>query len=85
MANKSKQHDKEFKLNAVKYVEEHPDFTQVQCAKNLNIGLSTLSKWRRCFLSNRFSPLGMGSFFYTHLEFTQNILCYPFLNLCHNF
>lgn len=52
MANKSKQHDKEFKLNAVKYVEEHPDLTRVQCAKNLNIGLSTLSKWRRQFQTN---------------------------------
>lgn len=25
MARKSKQHDKQFKLDALKYVEEHPD------------------------------------------------------------
>lgn len=27
MASKQPQHDKEFKLNAVKYLEEHPDLT----------------------------------------------------------
>lgn len=47
MANNAKQHDKEFKINAVKYVEEHPDLTQEECAKNLGIGLSTLSRWRQ--------------------------------------
>ena len=26
MASKQHQHDREFKLNAVKYVEEHPEF-----------------------------------------------------------
>ena len=41
--SKQKQHDRDFKINAVKYVEEHPDLTQVQCARNLGIGLSTLS------------------------------------------
>lgn len=47
MASKQKQHDKEFKINAVKYIEEHPDLTQEECAKNLGIGLSTLSRWRQ--------------------------------------
>ena len=46
MARKSKQHDKEFKLNAIKYVREHPDLTQEECCKNLGIGLSTLSRWK---------------------------------------
>lgn len=52
MATKEKQHDKEFKLNAVKYIEEHPDLTQEECAKNLGIGLSTLTRWRRQFQTN---------------------------------
>lgn len=46
------QHDKEFKINAVKYVEEHPDLTQNQCARNLGIGLSTLSHWRQQYRTN---------------------------------
>lgn len=48
MSNR-KQHDKEFKLNAVTYVKEHPDLSQEQCAKNLGIGLSTLSRWIKQF------------------------------------
>ena len=46
MARKSKQHDKEFKLNALKYVQEHPDLTQEECCKNLGIGLSSFSRWK---------------------------------------
>lgn len=46
MARKSTQHDKQFKLNALKYVQEHPDLTQEECCKNLGIGLSTLSRWK---------------------------------------
>ena len=45
MPKQSKQHDKQFKLDAVRYVKEHPDLTQSECAKNLGIGLSTLSRW----------------------------------------
>lgn len=40
-----KQHNKQFKENAVIYVKEHPNLTQKQCAKNLGIGLSTLARW----------------------------------------
>jgi transposase len=50
--SKQKQHDRDFKINAVKYVEEHPDLTQVQCARNLGIGLSTLSRWRQQYQDN---------------------------------
>lgn len=46
------QHDKEFKQNAVKYVQEHPDLTKEQCAKNLGIGLSTLSRWEQLYREN---------------------------------
>lgn len=52
MATKSKQHDKEFKINAVNYVNEHPDLTFEECCKNLGIGLSTLSRWRQQFQNN---------------------------------
>ncbi len=34
MARKNKQHSKQFKLDAVQYVKDHPDLTQVECAKN---------------------------------------------------
>lgn len=45
MTKQSKQHDKQFKLDAVNYVKEHPDLTQEECAKNLGIGISTLQRW----------------------------------------
>ena len=46
---RGKQHDKQFKLDAVKYRKEHPDLTQEECAKNLGIGLSTLARWESQF------------------------------------
>lgn len=49
MSRKAKQHTKEFKLNAITYRKEHPDLTQVQCAKNLGIGVSTLARWEAQF------------------------------------
>lgn len=52
MASKSNQHDKDFKLNAVKYVEEHPDLSQAQCSKNLGIGSSTLARWMSQYKNN---------------------------------
>ena len=45
MPRKSKQHDKQFKLDAVQYVNEHPDLTQTECAKNLGISIPTLTRW----------------------------------------
>ena len=45
MSRKTKQHTKQFKLDAVNYRKEHPDLTQVECAKNLGIGVSTLARW----------------------------------------
>lgn len=49
MPRKSKQHTKQFKLDAINYRKEHPDLTQVECAKNLGIGISTLAKWEAQF------------------------------------
>lgn len=45
MSRKKTQHTKQFKLDAVAYRKEHPDLTQVECAKNLGIGVSTLARW----------------------------------------
>ena len=45
MANKRRQFDLQFKKDAVRYLELHPDISHEQCAMNLNIGRSTLSHW----------------------------------------
>ncbi len=47
-----KQHNQQFKEDAVRYVKEHPDITLRQCAQNLGIGLSTLSRWRQQYANN---------------------------------
>lgn len=52
MSRKSKQHDKQFKLDALKYVREHLDITQEECSNNLGIGLSTLQHWKSLFTEN---------------------------------
>ena len=52
MAHKNKQHDKQFKLDAVKYVKEHPNLTQVECAKNLGISITTLARWLSQYRDN---------------------------------
>ena len=46
------QHDKQFKLDALKYVSEHPDLTQEECCKNLGISLSTLSRWKNHYANS---------------------------------
>ena len=52
MSRKTKQHSKQFKLDAVNYRKEHPDLTQVECAKNLGICISTLARWESQFRDN---------------------------------
>lgn len=52
MPRKSTQHNKQFKLDALKYVNEHPDLTQEECCKNLGISLSTLARWQTQFRDN---------------------------------
>ena len=52
MSRKNKQHDKQFKLDAIQYVKEHPDLMQAECCKNLGIGLSTLSRWQQQYKDN---------------------------------
>lgn len=53
MARKNKQHSKQFKLDAVQYVKDHPELTQVECcAKNLGISITTLSRWISLYRDN---------------------------------
>ena len=52
MSRKKSQHTKQFKLDAINYRKEHPDLTQVECAKNLGIGVSTLARWEAQFRDN---------------------------------
>ena len=52
MSSKRNHHSKQFKLDAINYRNEHPDLTQVECAKNLGIAVSTLAKWERQFRNN---------------------------------
>lgn len=47
-----KQQTKQFKLDAINYRKEHPDLTQLQCAKNLGIGISTLARWESQYRNN---------------------------------
>ncbi|MDO4765342.1 MAG: transposase [Eubacteriales bacterium] len=50
--SRKKQHDKQFKLDAVQYVKEHPDLTQVECAKNLGISITSLARWLALYKNN---------------------------------
>ena len=52
MSRKNKQHSKQFKQDAVQYVNEHPDLTQVECAKNLGISITTLTRWLAQYREN---------------------------------
>lgn len=48
----AKQHDQQFKEEAVEYYLEHKDLGLRGCAENLGIGYSTLSKWVRDYSTN---------------------------------
>lgn len=52
MSRQKTQHTKQFKLDAINYRKKHPDLTQVECAKNLGIGVSTLARWESQFRDN---------------------------------
>ena len=52
MSRQKTHHTKQFKLDAINYRKEHPDLTQVECAKNLCIGVSTLAHWEAPFRDN---------------------------------
>ncbi len=50
--SRTKQHSRPFKLVAVQYHKEHPDFSQAECARNPGIGTSTLSCWESQYRDN---------------------------------
>ena len=52
MSQQKTLHTKQFKLDAINYRKEHPDLTQVECTKNLGIGVSTLARWEAQFRDN---------------------------------
>ena len=46
----AKQHDKQFKLDAVQYYFDHKELGVRGCAQNLGVGYSTLTKWLKDFV-----------------------------------
>ena len=50
MSSKRNHHSKQFKPDAVNYRNELPDLTQVECAKNLGIAVSTLANGKVNFV-----------------------------------
>ncbi|WP_205142660.1 transposase [Faecalicoccus pleomorphus] len=52
MANKQKQFDIQFKKDAVKFCEDHPDMIHAECAAKLGVGNSTLARWKREYKNN---------------------------------
>lgn len=45
----AKQHDKQFKLDAVQYYKDHKDLGLIGCASNLGISQQSLSRWKKEF------------------------------------
>ena len=64
MSRQKTHHTKQFKLDAINYRKEHPDLTQVECAKNLGIGVSTLACWEAQLRDNDgdIPVIGSGSY-----------------------
>ena len=52
MSRQKTHHTKQFKLDAINYRKQHPDLTQVECAKNLGISVSPLARWESQFRDN---------------------------------
>ena len=45
----AKPHDKQFKLDAAQYYQDHKELGVRGCAENLGVGYSTLGKWLKDF------------------------------------
>ena len=63
------QHDKQFKLDAIRYYQDHKDHKDHKdlgvrgCAENLGIGYSTLTKWLKDFRESGDIPVrGSGNY-----------------------
>lgn len=53
MSSKKKVIDKEFKINAVEYMKEHPDLTYEEASKNLGVSISSLHRWNKAYSLNQ--------------------------------
>ncbi|MGI6109130.1 MAG: hypothetical protein ACOYB8_04715 [Eubacteriaceae bacterium] len=42
-----KRYDEKFKIEALDYRKKHNELTQRECAMNIGIGISTLSRWEK--------------------------------------
>lgn len=63
MSSKKKVIDKEFKINAVKYMEEHPDLTYEEVARNLDVSTSSLYRWVKAYSLNHSKDDDMSNVF----------------------
>jgi transposase len=50
--NMATQYTEEFKKDAVKYWNEHPELGLCKCAKNLGVSKSALSTWGKAYNEN---------------------------------
>ena len=58
----AKRYPKQFKEDALLYVQEHPDLSLIQCAKNLGVNESTLRTWIRVEEERGEAHRGSGNF-----------------------
>ena len=59
----AKQHDKQFKFDAVHYCKDHKNLGVRGCAENRGIGYSTLTKWLKDFRESGDIPVrGSGNY-----------------------
>ena len=59
----AKQHDQQFKLDAVQYYFDHKELGVRGCAQNLGVGYSTLTKWLKDFRESGDIPVrGSGNY-----------------------
>ena len=59
----AKQHDKQFKLDAVQYYLNHKELCVRGCAQNLGVSYSTLTKWLKDFRESGDIPVrGSGNY-----------------------
>lgn len=75
----AKQHDKQFKLDAVQYYFDHKELGVRGCAQNLGVGYSTLTKWLKDFRESGDIPVrGSGNYapqvFYCYAACTVGLL-----------
>ncbi len=43
----AKQYDKQFKMDAIQYYQDHKDLGLIGCAENLGISQQSLSRWKK--------------------------------------